>query len=68
MIKRGEKNGTKIKNEMRKMICQRKGVAVDYISVVDTENLKDVGRVKKGTLIAVAARLGKTRLIDNIIV
>ncbi|MFA5147958.1 MAG: pantoate--beta-alanine ligase [Candidatus Omnitrophota bacterium] len=41
---------------------------IDYVSVVDTKELKDMKNIKGEALIAVAAWVGKTRLIDNIIV
>lgn len=43
------------------------GGVVDYVQVVHAENLQPVGQAgKQPTLIAVAARFGKVRLIDNI--
>jgi pantoate--beta-alanine ligase len=37
----------------------------DYVAVVDAETLKPVRRVEARVLIAVAGRIGGTRLIDN---
>jgi pantoate--beta-alanine ligase len=44
------------------------GVRVDYLAVVDADSLLPVERVGAGTLAAVAAYVGKTRLIDNFLV
>jgi pantoate--beta-alanine ligase len=44
------------------------GVRVDYLAVVDADDLLPVDVVKAGTLVAVAAYVGKTRLIDNFFV
>jgi pantoate--beta-alanine ligase len=44
------------------------GVRVDYLAVVDADNLLPVQTVEPGTLVAVAAYVGKTRLIDNFVV
>jgi pantoate--beta-alanine ligase len=44
------------------------GVKVDYLAVVDAGNLLPVERVERGTLVAVAGYVGKTRLIDNFLV
>jgi pantoate--beta-alanine ligase len=44
------------------------GVRVDYLAVVDADTLLPVSSVQKGTLVAVAAFVGKTRLIDNFLV
>ena len=48
------------------MIKQNSG-KVDYIAAVNKNTLEPVKRLKKGTLIALAAYFGKTRLIDNTI-
>ena len=42
-------------------------VTVDYLAIVDPIRLEPVGRVDPGTVVAVAARVGPTRLIDNLI-
>lgn len=39
--------------------------AVDYVDFRDGENLEEVPRVRKGTLLALAAHVGSARLIDN---
>jgi len=53
---------------MRALLAQNApGVAVEYIAIVDGETLKPVDRVRSGTLIAIAAKVGKTRLIDNVV-
>jgi pantoate--beta-alanine ligase len=43
-------------------------VRVDYLAVVDAATLLPVSSVQTGTLVAVAAYVGKTRLIDNFLV
>jgi pantoate--beta-alanine ligase len=42
-------------------------VRVDYCAIVDPETLEDVGDVRQGALVAVAAHVGSTRLIDNVL-
>lgn len=42
-------------------------VRVDYLAIVDPERLEPVAVAESGTVAAVAARVGTTRLIDNII-
>jgi pantoate--beta-alanine ligase len=42
-------------------------VQIDYIAICDPETLEDVDRVEGPTLMALAVRVGKTRLIDNAI-
>ena len=65
--KKGERNPKKIANRMRKVITAEKNPKIDYISIVDLENLKDVDRIPRKALVALAVRIGKTRLIDNVI-
>ena len=43
------------------------GVSVDYLALVDGERLEPVAVAEPGTIVMVAARVGPTRLIDNII-
>jgi len=43
-------------------------VRVDYISVVDPVTLEPMARIRRPALIAAAIWIGKTRLIDNVIV
>lgn len=43
------------------------GFAVEYLNVCDPDTLDDVTRVEGPVLVAVAARLGSTRLIDNLV-
>ena len=38
---------------------------MDYIAIVHPETLAPVERAEHGTIVAVAARLGRTRLLDN---
>lgn len=43
------------------------GVYDDYIAAIDPERLERVEEAPAGTILAVAARVGRTRLIDNLI-
>ena len=40
---------------------------MDYLSIVDPDSLEPVDDAAPGTLVAVAAYVGNTRLIDNLI-
>ena len=50
------------------MIEPTPGAKIDYIEVLDAENLQPVSKSTRRALIAAAVFLGKTRLIDNITV
>jgi pantoate--beta-alanine ligase len=43
------------------------GVTIDYVEAVDAETLAPAASLERPLLVAVAARVGKTRLIDNIV-
>jgi pantoate--beta-alanine ligase len=42
-------------------------VTVEYLAVMDPETLEPVERASAGCVVAIAARVGHTRLIDNVI-
>jgi pantoate--beta-alanine ligase len=39
----------------------------EYVSVADRETLGELEQVTRGALLSMAVRVGKTRLIDNIV-
>lgn len=68
MLKKGVRDSAKITGEMKRIIG-REGV-IDYIAVADLKSLLPVRRIDRNSpvLIALAVRMGKTRLIDNVII
>ncbi|MDI6783785.1 MAG: pantoate--beta-alanine ligase [bacterium] len=68
MIDTGERNSKKIITAMRELISQQPSVKIDYIAIVNPETLEGVQTIGNNVLIALAVYIGKTRLIDNIIV
>ena len=46
---------------------EKNNIQIDYLGIFDKKSLKKVDNFKEGALIAVAAKIGKVRLIDNII-
>lgn len=65
--KKGEKDPKKIIKKMRSVILKEEHARIDYVSIVDLKRLKAVNRISKKALVAVAVKIGKTRLIDNVI-
>jgi pantoate--beta-alanine ligase len=63
----GERNGEALEHVARAQLEQHGVDSVDYIAVADPRTLDPVTRAGDGTVIAVAARVGRTRLIDNMI-
>ena len=68
MILGGERSAKVLIKAMQEMIKGVPCVRIDYISIVDTKNLKDVSMIEGEVLIALAVLIGNTRLIDNIII
>ncbi len=63
----GEKNVAKLVEEARRFLASVEGLEIEYISIVDCETLKDLEFVEESGLLAIACWIGKTRLIDNIV-
>ncbi len=66
LIKSGEEKARKVKKEMEKLI-KPKG-EIDYIAIANPETLKEVEGIKGKVLVALAVKIGKARLIDNMII
>lgn len=54
--------------EGRAIIQKEEGVELQYLEIVKIDNLKKVEKVEKGTIILGAIKIGKVRLIDNLII
>lgn len=64
----GEKEAGVIRHKMTELIEKEPLADISYISVADTETLKEMlHRIKPPALVSLAVKFGKTRLIDNII-
>jgi pantoate--beta-alanine ligase len=69
MIKAGVRDPKTITARMRKILRAAETLTgIDYISIVNADTLGNLSRVGGKVLIAVAARFGHTRLIDNLTV
>ena len=68
MIEAGATDVAEIRRRMLAVIEQTPAVQIEYVSIVETERLREIDRIEGRVLVALAARLGTTRLIDNIIV
>ncbi len=62
----GEKGADKLRAAGCDEIARESGVRLDYFDIVDANTLDAVQDVERGALVAVAAFVGKTRLIDNL--
>ena len=63
----GETNAAALESAMRTQLAMFPGVQVEYIAIAEPRALAPVTTADAGTVVALAARLGRTRLIDNIV-
>lgn len=68
LIRKGEDEAAFVINEMKRLIRKKETARIDYVSIVDTQFFKPVKKIKGKCLIALAVWIGKTRLIDNMLV
>jgi pantoate--beta-alanine ligase len=64
---RGETRATVVRDAVRDVLMAEPGIDVEYIEAVDPDRLAPVTALRPDTLLALAARVGATRLIDNIV-
>jgi pantoate--beta-alanine ligase len=70
MVKNGETNAGKILTEMKTLIVRVESARLDYTSMVEKGTFSEASTLTKGEkyYILIACKIGKTRLIDNLIV
>jgi pantoate--beta-alanine ligase len=68
LVERGQRDPAAVRAAMRQIVETGRPAAIDYISVVDPGTLQPVERVDRPVLVALAVRIGNTRLIDNVTV
>ena len=66
-VETGERDAARILKEVRDRISAQPETDIDYLSICDPETLIDVERIDRPALMALAVKVGKTRLIDNTI-
>jgi len=66
-VKAGEQSAKAIIDLARQMIGEASLARIDYVDLVDAENLQPVEIVRPKSLLVLAVFFGRTRLIDNIL-
>jgi pantoate--beta-alanine ligase len=61
----GERKASVMIQQARKLISDAKFTEIDYIKVCDAATLEDVDEIQGEVVMALAVKVGKTRLIDN---
>jgi pantoate--beta-alanine ligase len=64
---RGERDAECIRQEMIALIQKQPLASIDYVSVANAETLDELAKVKPPALVSLAVRIGRTRLIDNVV-
>jgi pantoate--beta-alanine ligase len=67
MVARGETSVTRIVEAMRQTLQAADPSQIDYIAIADPETLEPVQTIRGRAVALLAVRIGKTRLIDNMI-
>jgi pantoate--beta-alanine ligase len=65
MLAAGVRDSAKIVKKMTELIKQEPLAVIDYLAIVGSENLEPLAVIDKQALIAMAVKVGNTRLIDN---
>jgi len=63
----GEKDAGQIRQQMITLIKKQPLADIDYVSIADTATLGELDTVKPPALVSLAVRIGRTRLIDNVV-
>ncbi|MDP8259312.1 MAG: pantoate--beta-alanine ligase [Candidatus Aadella gelida] len=64
----GEKETKNLKSSIKEILEEQKDIRIDYVEILDTEKFEPINKVEKKALVAVAVFVGKTRLIDNMLI
>ncbi len=67
MFAKGERDAGIIRKAMVDLISREPAAKIDYVSIADMQTLDEVDKIESKALVSLAVRLGKPRLIDNIV-
>ena len=67
LVEGGERSKEKLYKSIYEQISSESLANIEYIEIVDADTLEKVNNIEKRVLVALAVKLGNTRLIDNII-
>jgi pantoate--beta-alanine ligase len=67
LVAQGQRDAEVIRGEMRRRIEAEPLVSLDYVAVVDDGSFAEIGEIAAPARALVAARVGKARLIDNVL-
>ena len=65
---KGLHNAAQLKSAISQDLQSTPALKIDYVEIVDPTTLEPIADLQTGALIAIAAWIGKTRLIDNALI
>ena len=68
LLSQGVTSGEELRQKVEEFIKQEPVAEIDYVAVVDSEGLDCLASIEDKALLALAVRIGKTRLIDNAVI
>jgi pantoate--beta-alanine ligase len=67
LFEQGERNTREIVREVKKVIEAEKLAQIDYIKICDAKTIEDIEQIDREAVLALAVKIGKARLIDNVV-
>ncbi|MFC1983901.1 pantoate--beta-alanine ligase [Chloroflexota bacterium] len=67
LCSQGERNAEQIRQQMTALIQKQPLADIDYVSIADNATLEELDTVSPPALVSMAVRIGRTRLIDNVV-
>jgi pantoate--beta-alanine ligase len=63
----GQRDASQLRDAMSALIGKEPLASIDYVSVADPQTLAELDMINRSALLSLAVKIGKTRLIDNIL-
>ncbi len=67
MCEEGVRDAATLRSQMMMILNTEPSAYVDYVSIADAETLEELAVVDRPALVSMAVRIGKVRLIDNVV-
>ena len=67
LYSQGERDAGRIRRQMIELIQKQPLAKIDYVSIADAETLEELDTIKPPALVSLAVKIGKPRLIDNVV-
>lgn len=67
LARSGVQDAERLLEAMREELSAHSTIAVDYVALVERDSFRPISRLSGPSVAAIAARVGETRLIDNVV-